>query len=168
MKRRDRYPSGWRDVPDSKILNSCHYKNNIEVSFDILSLPEIREIKLSKDHDKKLLMIFDNTLFKSPIFGKVNKSSSYLKLFINQSFLIKNEYSLKNLLICLLELSDLILSDNEQEDDKKLIIFFKREFFENQVKLLIKNLNWLGGELVLNDDENFNTFNDWYIMQFEV
>lgn len=58
--------------------------------------------------------------------------------------------------------------NNDSEKELRLLIYLKRKFFEKEYKLLIKNLNWLGGRLVSNDTVNTNEFKDWYIMEFEV
>lgn len=108
-----------------------------------------------------------NSLFKYPIYGILTKDYEF-KIFINQQFKDKNDYNLKNLLISIFEFVSEVLGNEYEEEEIKLFIYMKRKHFETESKLLIKNLNWLGGKLILDDNKGTNKFNDWYIMEFEV
>lgn len=110
-----------------------------------------------------------STFFRYPIYGILTKDF-VLKLHVTQGFKEKSEFNLKNLLIALFEFTSEVLQEKLKlgEDDIKLMIYLKRSCFENESKLLIKNLNWLGGKLLANDDDDTNKYNDWYIMEFEV
>lgn len=133
-----------------------------------------------KSKNLRYVAIF-NTLFKYPIYGILTDEYEF-KVFINQPFRDKNDYNLKNLLMSIFEfVSDVLMKKNElnqnskdqdsDEDDEleiKLYIYMKRRHFETESKLLIKNLSWLGGKLILDDKDQTNKFNDWYIMEFEV
>lgn len=159
---------------------SVRYNNWVEVSLDIITLSESQLILEDgyensdnfqglnnnfKSKNLKYVAMF-NSLFKYPIYGILTKDYKF-KIFINQQFKDKNDYNLKNLLISIFEFVCDVLS-NEYEEEIILFIYMKRKHFETESKLLIKNLNWLGGKLILDDNEGTNKFNDWYIMEFEV
>jgi hypothetical protein len=107
-----------------------------------------------------------SAFFRYPIYGIMDQDRTF-KVFVNQAFKEKNEYNLKNLLISLFEFTSEVLNVDDQ-DEVKLLIYLKRECFEAESKLLIRNLNWLGGKLVQNDIDDTNKYNCWYIMEFEV
>ncbi len=160
---------------------SLHYNNLVEVSLDIILLSESQLI-IEGDYDNgnsyqflnnnfksknlKYVAIFNN-LFKYPIYGILTKDYEF-KVIINQQFQDKNGYNLKNLLISIFELVTDVLMTEFEDQEIKLFIYMKRNHFETESKLLIKNLNWLGGKLILDDKEETNKFSDWYIMEFEV
>lgn len=120
-----------------------------------------------KSNHLKYVAIF-NSFFRYPIYGILTKDFEF-KVIINQQFKEKNDYNLKNLLISIFEfVSDVLMSELYKNEEIKLFIYMKRKHFETESKLLIKNLNWLGGKLILDDKDQTNKFNDWFIMEFEV
>lgn len=158
---------------------SVRYNNWVEVSLDIITLSESQLIieggyednlqglnNNFKSQNLKYVAMF-NSLFKYPIYGILTKDYEF-KIFINQQFKDKNDYNLKNLLISIFEFVSEVLGNEYEEEEIKLFIYMKRKHFETESKLLIKNLNWLGGKLILDDNKGTNKFNDWYIMEFEV
>lgn len=183
-RRRLQHLSGGPDVLYVKNPQSLKYNSLVEVSLDVILLSESQLI-IENDGKRlqylnnnfnsknlKYLVIFNNS-FKNPIYCLLTKNFE-LKIFINQSFKSNNEFNLRNLLISLLELSSEVIYEkinNEypnEINDLKLIIYLKKNYFESESKILIKNLSWLGGKLKLNDSEDLNKYNDWYIMEFEI
>jgi hypothetical protein len=167
---------------------SLKYNNLVEVSLDVILLSESQlitendEEAISQTHiqhlnnnfrtkNLKYFAIF-SSWFENPIYGLLTKQLE-LKIFINQVFKEHNEFNMKNLLISLLELASEVVYERiaseypDESKDLKLMIYLKKRHFESESKILIKNLSWLGGRLTLDDSDNTNKYNDWYIMEFE-
>lgn len=180
--------SGGPEVPSVKNPQLERYRNGaVEVSLDVILLGESQRV--SKDDLTKLLscshgmdrlqhldskhacrgllyVVIRSVLFSEPIYGILDKDLSF-KVFIQQEFKERNDQNLKNLLMALFEFTSDVIIPN-QDEDVTLLIYMKRDRFESESKLLIKNLIWLGGKLVHDDSDETNKYHDWYIMEFEV
>ncbi|KAH3675748.1 hypothetical protein WICMUC_002540 [Wickerhamomyces mucosus] len=173
-------------VPDVTCLKNPQwfkYGNNVEVSLDVILLSESQLIKENdlgeitvdelrklnnnfKNDNLKYVTFFNQLLFQYPVYGVVTKNNDF-KIFIKQEFQSDNSTNLKKLLISLMEFTDDYLT-NEINGDVKLLIYLQKSKFEKEQQILLKNLNWLGGKLILNDLEDLNHYQDWFIMEFEI
>ncbi|KAH3685169.1 hypothetical protein WICPIJ_003862 [Wickerhamomyces pijperi] len=166
------------------------YRTIVEVSLDIITLSE-RQLIIENDFkedpgtrarglnnnfkNKNLRYVaFYSNFFKYPIYGILYKDFVF-KVFISQEFRIVNDsYNLKNLLMTVMEFTDEIIredidADNDEEGKElQLVLYLKRSIFETESQLLLKNINWLGGTLVHNDEQDINKYNDWFIVKFDL
>lgn len=137
-------------------------------------VPSCKSLSNNFKNSNLRYVAFYSNFFKYPVYGILSKHFIF-KVFINQEFQsANNAYNMKDLLMTVMEYTDEIIRDDvdvdndEEGRELKLMLYLKRNLFETESKLLIKNLNWLGGILIQNDEQNLNKYNDWFIVQFDL
>lgn len=144
------------------LKNPHHRCLRDEVSLDMALLSESQRAVEGDEVrcDGVKYVAFLSSLFATPVYGVLDTDDVF-RVFITQRFREENEHNLKSLLISLMEFTSEVLGA-----DLRFMLYLKRSCFEVESGLLMRNLNWLGGSLVL--DDLLNRYNDWFIMEFEV